>query len=349
VFEAVSSVLAWLYSFTNNYAAAIALFTLVLMVAVTPLTLKATKGMLEMQRIQPELKKIQEQFKGDRQRINEETMALFKEHKVKPLGGCLPMLLQAPIFIVIYQVLAGVTRLCTPGLIDKQVCTQPQTFAPDYLNETSKLFKSLFGQTEMLSFGLDLSKTAASIVRDDAVKGVPYVILVLVVAGLSYFQQWQISSRNTSTSINRQQQILMRVIPGAVAVFQLVIPAGLIFYFLMQSVYRILQNFYITRKFYGPGSPAASAGATDARPSSADGKSAGAEAAKGGASSKPKPSAGSPGRAKPAPTKATSEKSSPAKPAPRAVGGTTAKSGQARPAPRPRPAPPAKQKPRKQP
>ncbi len=347
MFEAVSSVLAWFYSFTNNYAAAIALFTLVLMVLVTPLTLKATKGMLEMQRIQPELKKIQEQFKGDRQRINEETMALFKDHKVKPLGGCLPMLLQAPIFIVIYQVLAGVTRPCTPGLIEKQVCTQPQTFAPDYLNETSKLFKSLFGQTEMLSFGLDLSKTAASIVRDDAVKGVPYVILVLVVAGLSYFQQWQISSRNTSTSINRQQQILMRVIPGAVAVFQLVIPAGLIFYFLMQSVYRILQNFYITRKFYGPGSPGA--GATEARSSAADGKGAGAEAAKGGAASKPKPSAGSPGRAKPAQTKVNTEKSGTAKPAPRAVGGPTTTSGQARPAPRPRPAPPAKQKPRKQP
>lgn len=347
MFEAVSSVLAWFYSFTNNYAAAIALFTLVLMVLVTPLTLKATKGMLEMQRIQPELKKIQEQFKGDRQRINEETMALFKEHKVKPLGGCLPMLLQAPIFIVIYQVLAGVTRLCTPGLIQNGICTQPQTFAPDYLNETSKLFKSLFGQTEMLSFGLDLSKTAASIVRDDAVKGVPYVVLVLVVAGLSYFQQWQISSRNTSTSINRQQQILMRVIPGAVAVFQLVIPAGLIFYFLMQSVYRILQNFYITRKFYGPGSPGATI--AQARASAPEGKGAGTESTKGSAASKPKPSSVAPGRTKPAQSKTTTEKSGPAKPAPRAVGGASAKSGQARPAPRPRPTPPTKQKPRKQP
>jgi YidC/Oxa1 family membrane protein insertase len=289
VFELISSVLAWFYSFTNNYAFAIGLFTLLVMLLVTPLTLKATKGMLEMQHIQPEVKRIQEQFKGDRQRINEETMALFKEHKVNPLGGCLPMLLQAPIFIVIYQVLNGVTRLCTPGLQAKEICQDLGTFAPDYLDKGSDLYQSLFGKLEMLSFGLDLSKTAASIVRADLVKGIPYVLLVVFVAGLSYFQQWQISSRNTATTINKQQQMIMRVIPAAVGVFQIVIPAGLIFYFLVQSVFRIAQNYYITRRFYGPNATPVRAAATSPKTAVADTKAT-KTAPKPAPSAKPKPS-----------------------------------------------------------
>ena len=72
-----------------DYAAAIALLTLSIMVLLTPLTLKSTKSMLEMQRLQPEVKRLQQQHKGDRQKLNEEMMALYKEHKINPLGGCL--------------------------------------------------------------------------------------------------------------------------------------------------------------------------------------------------------------------------------------------------------------------
>ena len=61
-----------------------------------PLVLKSTKGMLEMQRLQPEMRKLQQQHRGDRQKLNEEMMKLYQEHKVNPLASCLPLVLQMP-------------------------------------------------------------------------------------------------------------------------------------------------------------------------------------------------------------------------------------------------------------
>ena len=91
---------AWLidtfYSWTHNYALSLGLVALAVMLLITPLTLKSTKGMLEMQRLQPEMKKLQNQYRGDRQKLNEEMMKLYQEHKVNPLASCLPLLAQMP-------------------------------------------------------------------------------------------------------------------------------------------------------------------------------------------------------------------------------------------------------------
>jgi YidC/Oxa1 family membrane protein insertase len=147
---------AWLidttYGWVHNYAIAIALVALAIMLLITPLTMKSTKGMLEMQRLQPEMKKLQNQHKGDRQKLNEEMMKLYQEHKVNPLASCFPLLLQFPVFIIMFQVLHGLTekiegREGFPG------------FTPQYISTTSKLYQDLVGQNEMLAWGLDLAKT----------------------------------------------------------------------------------------------------------------------------------------------------------------------------------------------
>ena len=113
MFDAIATVLAWFYSLIPNYAVAIALLTLTVMVLLTPLTLKGTKSMLQMQRLQPEMKKIQQQYKGDRQKLNEELMKFYQENKINPLGGCLPLLIQMPVFIVLYRVLRRLTVICS--------------------------------------------------------------------------------------------------------------------------------------------------------------------------------------------------------------------------------------------
>ena len=86
LFEAPASLLAWFYSFTHNYILAISLIALVVMVITAPLVLKSTKGMLEMQKLQPEMKRLQNQYRGDRQKLNEEMMKLYQEHKVNPMA-----------------------------------------------------------------------------------------------------------------------------------------------------------------------------------------------------------------------------------------------------------------------
>lgn len=104
-FELVAGLLGWLYSLTNSYGLAIILLTVFVMLLITPLNLKSTRSMLEMQRLQPELRRIQTQYKDDRERQQQEMMAFYKEHNINPLGGCLPMVLQAPIFLILYRVL----------------------------------------------------------------------------------------------------------------------------------------------------------------------------------------------------------------------------------------------------
>lgn len=255
-YDVINKVLAWFYGLTHNYAIAIALLTTVVMLAVLPLTLKGTKGMLEMQRIQPLVKQLQQQYKGDRQKLNEETMNLYREHKINPLGGCLPLLLQSPVFIFLWRGLLGVTRVCTPSLqsalakAGQQSCAI-DTFYPKHVPLTSELYKSLLGKKQMLSFGLDLSSRASSEIAKSFVIGLPYIILVLVVGGLTYFQQWQISARTTGVAVNPQQQMLMKVIPVFFALISLTFPAGLIIYLLVSNIFRIGQNYYITHRFYG--------------------------------------------------------------------------------------------------
>ena len=87
MFELAARLIAIFYAWTHNYAVAIGLVAVVVMLLITPLTLKSTKGMLEMQRLQPEMRRLQAEFKGDRQKMNEAMMKMYQEHKVNPLAG----------------------------------------------------------------------------------------------------------------------------------------------------------------------------------------------------------------------------------------------------------------------
>src|SRR5207244_11659350 len=79
--------------------------TILVRLVLIPLTSKQIRSMSAMQRLQPELKKLQTKYKGDRQKMNEELMKLYREHGVNPLGGCFPLLMQLPVFIALYSVL----------------------------------------------------------------------------------------------------------------------------------------------------------------------------------------------------------------------------------------------------
>lgn len=89
----------------GNWGVAIILLTIFVKLLLHPINVKSLKSMKAMQALQPKLKELQQKFKDDKQRLNQETMLLFRSHKVNPMGGCLPMLLQFPIYIALYKVL----------------------------------------------------------------------------------------------------------------------------------------------------------------------------------------------------------------------------------------------------
>jgi YidC/Oxa1 family membrane protein insertase len=320
VFDLIATVLAWFYSLVPNYAVAIAMMTILIMLLLTPLTLKSTKSMLELQRIQPEMKRIQQEYRGDRQAMNEALMALYKEHKVNPLGGCLPLLIQAPIWIVMYRVFIGLTY--------KSPQSEPY-FAPKYLDHSTELYQALSHSTEMNAFGLNLAQSAARALQESFVVAIPYLILVAVVVVTYFVQQRQITARNKNNPnyndnpAAAQQQMIMKIFPIFSGVFSFIVPAALAWYFLVQNLFRIGQQAYITKRFYRehPDAIAARQGTAGSAPAKAP-KSAGngtsTPAKKGGRSA---PAKGTPPKAKPTPSASDNGKRRAApKPPPRASG-----------------------------
>ena len=238
---------AWLidtfYSWTHNYAIALGLVALAVMLLITPLTLKSTKGMLEMQRLQPEMKKLQNQYRGDRQKLNEEMMKLYQEHKVNPLASCLPLLAQMPVFIIMFRVIHGLTYETSLGA----------GFKPKYIAASSELYKSLVGKTEMRAFGIDLAIRPSQAMGDGFAKGLPYALLIVLLAGMFFVQQRMVASRAANPTMSAGQAKVMQYMPVAFAFFQVFLPTGLVVYYMVQAIVRIVQQWYITRRFYGEG------------------------------------------------------------------------------------------------
>lgn len=98
-------VLTFFYGYFMNYGVAIILLTVLIKIIFWPLTHKSYSSMKSMQKLQPEMQKMRDRFKNDKERLNKEMMALYKTHSVNPLGGCLPMLVQIPVFFALYKVL----------------------------------------------------------------------------------------------------------------------------------------------------------------------------------------------------------------------------------------------------
>jgi len=240
MFELAARLISMFYAWTHNYALAIGLVAVVVMLLITPLTLKSTKGMLEMQRLQPEMRRLQAEFKGDRQKMNEAMMKMYQEHKVNPMASCLPIAAQMPVFIIMFRALHGLISEDAQG-----------KFVPKYLNQASELYQSLVGQKEMVSFGLDLALKPVDAVQDNFATGLIYVFLVAALAGIYFIQQKMVASRTVSPTMSATQAKIMQYLPVFFAVFQLFLPTGLIVYYMVQAVIRIGQQQYITKRFYG--------------------------------------------------------------------------------------------------
>ena len=262
MFEIPAALLSWFYGITNGYTTAIALIAVVVMAITTPLTLKSTKGMLEMQRLAPEMRKLQNEHRNDRTKLNEEMMKLYQEHKVNPMASCLPLVAQMPVFLIMFRVLRGLTyapRGAARPISDAvwSAFERPDEvadpgFIPRYLAIDSALYQSLFGEHSMMSLGLDLSKTAAEAVADSFATGLPYVLLVVLLGGLYFVQQRMVAARaSISPTMSAGQQKLMQYLPVFFAVFQIFFLAALVVYYIFQTLLRIAQQAYITRAFYG--------------------------------------------------------------------------------------------------
>lgn len=264
--RAVAQALAALYELPvvgGSYGVAIILLTLIVMILLMPLTLKATRSTIKMTQMQPELKKLQKKHKDDRETLNAEMMKLYQEQGINPVGGCLPMLAQLPVFLVLFQVLRGLTRRISDqpffeaaNLVREQSGLSARLgdeISPRFINEDTEMYQNLAGSSEMDFGPFDLAAEARDVLGDSIISGIPYVILIIIVVGTSYYQQRQISSRrgNDASPINSQQQMLLRFLPLLSGFWSFLFPAGLVLYWATSNTFRIGQQAYITRQIYG--------------------------------------------------------------------------------------------------
>src|SRR5712671_1155449 len=195
--------LSFFYDLIPSYGLAIILLTVAVRLVMLPLTIKQTRSMQEMQKLQPEVKRLQAKYKGgDRQKMNEEMMKLYKEHKVNPLGGCLPLLLQLPIFLALYRVFAG----C--GAHNVKVCPITEV-GTKYLPVGSALTKAInSGKAGFLGMNLGLAPMAAlraaGSFPGSLIHVLPYFLLILLMVGTTWYQQKQIQA----VSIGQQRFVL---------------------------------------------------------------------------------------------------------------------------------------------
>lgn len=297
MFDFVARVLALFYDLPvvgGNYGLAIMMLTIAVMILLMPLTLKATRSTIKMQQVQPELKRIQKEHKGDRETMNQELMALYQENGINPVGGCVPMLAQLPVFLVLFNVLRGLTRrvaetpwFTTANQIRELNGLTPvggDRFEPKYLDHESQLYLDL-KDADTMSFGpFDLAAEALDVLQDNFLSAIPYVILILFVVATSFYQQRQVSARrgNDASPMNSQQQMLLRVLPLMSGIWSFLFPAGLVLYWATSNVFRIGQQAYITRQIYGKEGAsdalaAAKAAIDEDPPSGKDGNGGGAK------------------------------------------------------------------------
>lgn len=296
MFNALAGLMAWFYDLWPSYGGAVILLTLSVMLVLTPLTLRGTKSMLRMQRLQPEMKRIQKEHKDDRQRQNEELMKFYKDNGINPLSSCLPLLIQMPVFIVLYRALSGLTSTSSGVTAN---CPGGGCFDPKYLNESSSLYQSLSSHTQMDFLGFDLAISPSDALSQGFKTFLPYGIMIIVVLVSGYVQQAQIQGRSQNQqSQNAQQQMIMKILPAFIGFISFGLPGALVLYFVTSNLFRVGQQWLITRTIYSDDAVAAgvidaesSESAKPAKPAKAGGNGSGGDS-KGTTGPKGRPTPG---------------------------------------------------------
>jgi YidC/Oxa1 family membrane protein insertase len=177
------------------------------------------------------------------------------------MASCLPLLAQTPVFIIMFRIMIGLTYRPEGG--NEAVATavlraggapNPTEvgFIPRYISTDSAMFQDLARETEMMSLGLDLSLSPLQALGTNFVQGLLYAAIVVVLGGLYFFQQRMVAARaSISPTMSPTQQKLMQYLPVFFAVFQVFFLLGLVIYYIVQAILRILQQGYITKRFYG--------------------------------------------------------------------------------------------------
>ena len=232
----IEEILRILYGVTQNYGLAIILLTIIIRVVMYPLMQKQMTSMRETQKIQPLMQEIQRKYKGNKEKMNQELMGLYKEHKVNPMGGCLPLIIQMPILILFFQVLR-----------------EFKYFIPN-----TEIIDGgfLWIQNEAMYLGEMVAGLAAPDQLFGVIGGYSIGILPILVGASMYFQQklttpsmpatGQDSSSSNPTAST--QKMMTTIMPLMIGFISFTLPSGLSLYWFTSTMFGIGQQILINKK-----------------------------------------------------------------------------------------------------
>jgi YidC/Oxa1 family membrane protein insertase len=216
---------------------------IVIRILLIPLFVRQIHASRKMQLIQPQMKKIQDKYKGktdtaSRQAMQQETMALYRESGTNPFSSCLPILLQSPVFFALFRVLNGIPQHKTVGPLNAQLVAQAD---------------------QATIFGAPLSETFVH--ANNTATRVLTVILIILMSLTTFTTQRQLMTKNMPASaldnpFARQQKALMYILPLFFAISGINFPIGVLLYWLTTNMWSMGQQFYVIRRMPAPGSPA---------------------------------------------------------------------------------------------
>jgi len=198
------------HRFTHNYGLDIIILTILIKILFWPLTHKSYVSMRQMKKLQPKMQQIREKYKDDKEKMNQEIMQMYRTYKVNPVGGCLPMLLQIPVFFALYRVLYSALAIRHAPFIW-------------WINDLSA--------PDRLHVGINIPYLG----------GIPVLTLLM---GVSMFFQQKMSP----TTGDPRQEKMMLMMPVVFTVFFVNFPSGLVLYWLVNNLLSIAQQYYINKK-----------------------------------------------------------------------------------------------------
>jgi YidC/Oxa1 family membrane protein insertase len=224
-----------------TWALSIVGLVVVIRILLIPLFVKQIRASRAMQLIQPELKKIQDKYKGktdpeSRQKLTQETMALYKERGTNPFSSCLPILLQSPVFFALFRVLNGIPSHTPVGPLNQELVNQAD---------------------RATLFGAPLSQTFTH-ANTNATR-ILTIVLIILMSLTTFTTQRQLMTKNMPASamdnpFARQQKALMYILPLFFAISGVNFPIGVLIYWLTTNVWSMGQQFYVIRRMPAPGS-----------------------------------------------------------------------------------------------
>src|SRR3954465_2092548 len=251
LYYAISAVMvAWHWLFTaigmdpdggGTWALSIIGLTLTVRAALIPLFVKQIKSSRNMQLIQPKVKELQKKYGHDRERLTQETMALYKGTGTNPFSSCLPILIQMPIFLALFRLLNHAAHDQAKGVLTT--------------SDVSHLSNATI-------FGAKISDSFTS--TDQLSVKILAAILVLAMTATTFLTQRQLMSKNMPADAmtgpySQQQKMLLYVLPVVFAVGGIAFPIGVLFYWTPSNLWTMGQQFYVIRNNPAPGTPAAKA------------------------------------------------------------------------------------------